>query len=197
VTTGIGAALNTAQVTPGSSCAIFGCGPIGLNAVQGCRLAAAEKIIAVDLNPARLEKARQMGATHTIIPENGNGVNQVKEFTGGGADFVFEATGNVKVMEQALEATIYGGGKCCFIGVAKTGETVAVTPRLLIAGRTLLGTAFGGCRGRSQLPGLIDRYMNGDILVDELITEKIKLEQINEAFEKMHKDAGYRYVVEY
>jgi len=197
VTTGIGAALYTAQVTPGSSCAVFGCGPIGLNAIQGCRLAAAEKIIAVDLNPARLEKARQMGATHTIIPENGNGVNAVKELAGGGADFVFEATGNVKVMEQALEATIYGGGKCCFIGVAKTGETVAVTPRLLIAGRTLLGTAFGGCRGRSQLPGLIDRYMNGDILVDELITEKISLEQINEGFEKMHKDAGYRYVVEY
>lgn len=197
VTTGIGAALFNAKVRPGSSCAVFGCGPIGLNAVQGCRLAGAEKIIAVDLNPERLEKAKQFGATHTVQPQDGNGVAQVKELTGGGADYCFEATGNTKVMQQALEATIYGGGKCCLIGVAKTGETMQVTPRLLIAGRQLIGTAFGGCRGRSQLPGLIDRYMAGDIKVDELVTDTIALEEINDAFEKMKQDSGYRYVVKY
>jgi S-(hydroxymethyl)glutathione dehydrogenase/alcohol dehydrogenase len=197
VSTGIGAALNNAQVRPGSSCAVFGVGPIGLNAIQGCKLAGAEKIIAVDLNDARLEKARQFGATHTIKPEDGNGVDAVKELTGGGADYCFEATGNTGVMRQALEATIYGGGKCCLIGVARTGETMEVTPRLLIAGRTLLGTAFGGVKGRSQVPGLIDRYMNGDILVDELLTGTIQLEEINDAFEKMKTDSGYRYVVKY
>jgi S-(hydroxymethyl)glutathione dehydrogenase/alcohol dehydrogenase len=132
-----------------------------------------------------------------LVPEGGNGTAQVKEMTGGGADFVFEATGNVKVMRQALEATRYGGGKCVLIGVAKTGEVVEVTPRLLIAGRHLLGTAFGGCRGRTQLPGLIDRYMDGEILVDELVTGIIPLEKINDAFEEMKRDSGYRYVVQY
>ena len=198
VTTGIGAALYNAKVRPGSSCAVFGVGPIGLNAIQGCKLAGADKIIAVDLNDARLEKARQFGATHLINPSlDGDSVAAVKDLTGGGADYCFEATGNTKVMQQALEAAIYGGGICCLIGVAKTGETMEVTPRLLIAGRRLIGTAFGGCRGRSQLPGLIDRYMNGDFLVDELVTEVIPLEKINDAFEQMHKDSGYRYVVKY
>jgi S-(hydroxymethyl)glutathione dehydrogenase/alcohol dehydrogenase len=177
--------------------AVFGVGPIGLNVIQGCKLAGAEKIIAVDLNKERLEKAKQFGATHLVQPEGGNGVQAVKELTGGGADYVFEATGNTKVMQQALDATIYGGGVCTLIGVARTGETVEVTPRLLIAGRTLKGTAFGGCRGRSQLPGLIDRYMDGDIKVDELLTGTIALEQINESFEKMKADSGYRYVVTY
>ncbi|HEX8234734.1 MAG TPA: zinc-binding dehydrogenase [Abditibacteriaceae bacterium] len=197
VTTGIGAALYNSKVRPGSTCAVFGCGPIGLNVVQGCKLSGARMIIAVDLNEARLEKAREMGATHTVKPEGGSGVAAVKELTSGGADYCFEATGNPKVMEQALDATIYGGGKCCLIGVAKTGETMQVTPRQLIAGRQLIGTAFGGCRGRSQLPGLIDRYMDGEILVDELITQSIPLEGINDAFEQMHKDSGYRFVVKY
>ena len=197
VTTGIGAALWTAKVTPGSKCAVFGAGPIGLNAIQGCKLAGAEMIIAVDLNAERLEKAKQFGATHLVRPDDGNGTLAVKNLTGGGGDFVFEATGNVQVMRQALEATIYGGGVCCLIGVARTGEVVEVTPRLLIAGRRLIGTAFGGCRGKTQLPGLIDRYMDGDILVDELVTGLIPLEQINEAFERMKQDSGYRYVVQY
>ncbi|MBV9865124.1 MAG: alcohol dehydrogenase catalytic domain-containing protein [Abitibacteriaceae bacterium] len=197
VTTGIGAALWAAKVKPGSTCAIFGCGPIGLNAVQGCKLAGASKIIAVDLNDERLKKAVQFGATDTINPPDGNGTGPVKEMTDGGADFVFEATGNTKVMRQAFEATRYGGGKCVVIGVARTGETVEVTPRMLIAGRTLMGTAFGGCRGRTQLPGLIDRYMEGDIFVDELVTDTIDLKDINEAFEKMKQDSGYRYVVKY
>jgi S-(hydroxymethyl)glutathione dehydrogenase/alcohol dehydrogenase len=197
VTTGIGAALWTSKVTPGSTCAVFGCGPIGLNAVQGCKLAGAGKIIAVDLNPERLQKAQQFGATDLLNPPGGSGTDAVKQMTDGGADFVFEATGNVKVMRQAIEATRYGGGKCCLIGVAKTGEVVEVTPRLLIAGRQLLGTAFGGCRGRTQLPGLIDRYMDGEIFVDELVTGTISLEGINEAFEHMKQDSGYRYVVRY
>lgn len=197
VTTGIGAALWSAKVKPGSSCAVFGAGPIGLNALQGCKLAGAEKIIAVDPNAARLQRAGEFGATHFVNPSDGDSVTQVKELTGGGADFVFEATGNTQVMRQALEATIYGGGVCCLIGVAKTGEVVEVTPRLLIAGRRLIGTAFGGCRGKTQLPGLIDRYMEGQIKVDELLTGVIALEDINEAFERMKSDSGYRYVVRY
>jgi len=197
VTTGIGAALYTAKVKPGSTCVVFGVGPVGLNAIQGCRLAGAGRIIAVDMNQARLEKARLFGATDLLIPEGGNGTAQVKEMTNGGADYVFEATGNVKVMRQALEATRYGGGKCVLIGVAKTGEVVEVTPRLLIAGRQLLGTAFGGCRGRTQLPGLIDKYMDGEILVDELVTGLIPLEKINDAFAEMRHDSGYRYVVQF
>ena len=197
VTTGIGAALYSAQVKPGSKCAVFGVGPIGLNVLQGCKLAGAAMIIAVDLNDERLERAREFGATHTLNPSGKDGVQLVKELTGGGADYCFEATGNTRVMTQALEATIYGGGVCCLIGVAKTGETMEVTPRLLIAGRKLIGTAFGGCRGKTQLPELIDLYMEGKVKVDELITEVIPLEKINEAFEDMKRDSGYRYVVDY
>jgi S-(hydroxymethyl)glutathione dehydrogenase/alcohol dehydrogenase len=197
ITTGIGAALYTAQVKPGSACAVFGCGPIGLNAVQGCRLAGAEKIIAVDLKDSRLEMAKSMGATHTVKPTDGRGVQEVKDLTGGGADYSFEATGITAVMRNAFEAVRYGGGKCVLIGVARTGEDVSVTPRMLIAGRVLTGTAFGGCRGRTQIPGLIDRYMQGDIKVDEFVTSTIKLEQINDAFERMKRDEGYRYIVDY
>src|SRR5436309_3292657 len=197
ITTGIGAALYTAQVTKGSSCAIFGCGPIGLNVVQGCRLAGAEKIIAVDLKESRLQMAKTMGATHLVNASDGNGVQAVKELTGGGADYAFEATGITAVMRQAFEAVRYGGGKCTLIGVARTGEDVCVTPRMLIAGRILTGTAFGGCRGRTQLPQLVDWYMEGKVKVDELVTEFIPLERINEAFERMKQDQGYRYIVRY
>lgn len=197
VTTGIGAALWTAKVKPGSNCVVFGVGPIGLNAIQGCKLAGASMIIAVDINEERLKKAMEFGATHVIKPEGGNGTTAVKELTGGGADYAFEATGNTKVMRQALESVIWGTGVCCLIGVAKTGEVVEVTPRLLIAGRRLIGTAFGGCRGKTQLPGLIDLYMDGKVKVDELVTGIIPLSQINEAFEDMRKDSGYRYVVDY
>jgi len=197
ITTGIGAALWTAKVKPGSTCAVFGCGPIGLNAVQGCRLAGAERILALDLHDERLEMARRMGATHLINASDGQGVAKVKEMTGGGADYSFEATGNTAVMRQAFESVRYGGGQCTLIGVARTGEDLSVTPRMLIAGRILTGTAFGGCRGRTQLPGLIDWYMEGKVKVDELITEFIPLERINDAFERMKKDSGYRYIVRY
>jgi S-(hydroxymethyl)glutathione dehydrogenase / alcohol dehydrogenase len=197
ITTGIGAALYTAKVTPGSTCAIFGCGPIGLSVVQGCRLAGAGKIIAVDLKDPRLQMAKTMGATHLVNASDGRGVEAVKELTEGGADFAFEATGIPSVMRQAFESVHYGGGKCTLIGVARTGEDLTVTPRMLIAGRILTGTAFGGCRGRTQLPGLIDRYMQGEIKVDEFVTQVIPLDQINEAFERMKRDEGYRYIVDY
>jgi S-(hydroxymethyl)glutathione dehydrogenase/alcohol dehydrogenase len=197
ITTGVGAALYTAKVTPGSTCAIFGCGPIGLNAVQGCRLAGAAKIIAVDLKESRLQMAKTMGATHLVNASDGRGVEAVKDLTGGGADFAFEATGIPAVMRQAFESVHYGGGKCTIIGVARTGDDLSVTPRMLIAGRILTGTAFGGVRGRTQVPHLIDRYMQGDIKVDEFVTETIKLEQINDAFERMKRDEGYRYIVDY
>jgi S-(hydroxymethyl)glutathione dehydrogenase/alcohol dehydrogenase len=184
-------------VKPGSACAIFGCGPIGLNAVQGCRLAGAEKIIAVDLKDSRLEMAKTMGATHLVNNSDGKGVQAVKDLTGGGADYSFEATGITAVMRLAFEAVRYGGGKCTLIGVARTGEDVCVTPRMLIAGRILTGTAFGGCRGRTQIPGLIDRYMAGDVKVDEFVTRTIKLDEINDAFDRMKRDEGYRYIVDY
>ncbi len=199
ITTGVGAVLWTARTHAGASVAVFGCGPIGLNVVQGARLALAEKIIAVDLKPERLEKAKSLGATHLINAgdHGGNATAAVKELTGGGADYAFEATGNTTVMRQAFEAVRYGGGTCCLIGVAKTGEVLSVVPRMLIAGRRLTGTAFGNCKGRTQLPWLVDWYMDGRLKIDELVTKEIRLDQINDAFEWMKQDQGYRYVVKY
>jgi S-(hydroxymethyl)glutathione dehydrogenase / alcohol dehydrogenase len=199
ITTGVGAVLMTAKVQPGSSVAVFGCGPIGLNVVQGAKLALAEKIIAVDLKPERLEMARSLGATHLInaAEHGGSGTAPVKELTGGGADYSFEATGNTRVMRQAFEAVRYGGGKCVLIGVAKTGEELSLVPRTLIAGRELTGTAFGGVSGRTQLPWLVDWYMDGRLKIDELVTKEISLDQINDAFAWMRQDQGYRYVVKY
>ncbi len=197
VTTGIGAALYTAQVKPSSTTAVFGCGPIGLNAIQGCRLAGAETIIALDFHDYRLEKAREFGATHTINARDGGGVKAVKAMTNGGADYTFEATGNVNAMREALEACHYGGGTCCLIGVAPAGQELCFVPRLLIAGRRLIGTAFGGVKGRTQLPELTDWYMDGKIKIDELVTKEIPLDQINWAFEEMAKDAAYRFVIRY
>ena len=197
ITTGVGAARWTAKVTPGSTTAVFGCGPIGLNAVRGCYLQGASKVIALDLHDDRLAMASVFGATHTVNASDGKGVEAVKDLTGGGADFTFEATGNVRVMRQALEACRYGGGKCTLIGVAGKGEELSITPRLLISGRVLTGTAFGGCKGRTQLPGLVDEYMEGKVLIDELVTDEIPLEKINDALELMKQDKGYRYVVKY
>jgi S-(hydroxymethyl)glutathione dehydrogenase/alcohol dehydrogenase len=199
ITTGVGAVLWTAKAQPGSSVAVFGCGPIGLNVVQGARIAGAEKIIAVDFKPERLQKAKELGATHLINAgdHGGSGTAAVKELTGGGADYSFEATGATKVMRQAFESVRYGGGKCVLIGVAKTGEEVCLVPRMLIAGRVLTGTAFGGCKGRTQLPQLVDYYMEGTLKIDELVTKEIPLEEINNAFELMKQDQGYRYIVKY
>src|SRR5262249_42019957 len=199
ITTAVGAVLWTAKVPAGASVAVFGCGPIGLNVVQGARIAGAGKVIAVDLKPERLAKAKELGATHLINAgeHGGSGTAPVKELTGGGADFAFEATGNTRVMRQAFESVRYGGGKCVLIGVAKTGEEVCLTPRMLIAGRVLTGTAFGSCKGRTQLPELVDLYMNGTLKIDELVTKEIPLEQINDAFQWMHADQGYRYIIKY
>jgi S-(hydroxymethyl)glutathione dehydrogenase/alcohol dehydrogenase len=199
ITTGVGAVLWTAKVPAGASVAVFGCGPIGLNVVQGARIAGAGKVIAVDLKPERLAKAKELGATHLINAgeQGGSGTAAVKELTGGGADFAFEATGNTRVMRQAFESVRYGGGKCVLIGVARTGEEVSLTPRMLIAGRVLTGTAFGGCKGRTQIPELVDLYMNGTLKIDELVTKEIPLQQINEAFQWMQADQGYRYIVKY
>ncbi len=199
VTTGVGAVIYTAKVQPGATVAVFGCGPIGLNVVQGARIAGAGKIIAVDLKPERLEFAKQLGATHLINAgeHGGSGTAAVKELTGGGADFSFEATGNTRVMRQAFESVRYGGGKCVLIGVAKTGEEVSLVPRMLIAGRILTGTAFGGCKGRSQMGQLVDYYMDGQLKIDEMVTREIPLEQINDAFALMRQDQGYRYIVKY
>jgi S-(hydroxymethyl)glutathione dehydrogenase / alcohol dehydrogenase len=199
IATGVGAALYTAEVEPGASVAVFGCGPIGLNVVQGARLALAGKIIAVDLKPERLEMAQRLGATHLIDAREygGNATGAVKELTGGGADYAFEATGNTAVMRQAFESVRYGWGKCVLIGVARTGEELSVVPRALIAGRQLTGTAFGGVKGRTQLPHMVDWYMDGRLKIDELVTKEIPLTQINEAFDWMKQDQGYRYVVKY
>lgn len=199
ITTGVGAVLWTAKAPVGSTIAVFGCGPIGLNVVQGARLALASKIIAVDLKPERLEMAKKLGATHLInaADHGGSAVAAVKELTGGGADFTFEATGNTTVMRQAFEAVRYGGGKCVLIGVAKTGEVMSLTPRMAIAGRILTGTAFGGCKGRTQLPWLVDWYMDGRLKIDEMVTKEIPLEKINDAFDWMRQDKGYRYIVKY
>ena len=165
ITTGVGAVLYTAQVEAGASVAVFGCGPIGLNVVQGARIAGAGKIIAVDLKPERLEKAKELGATHLIDAREhgGTGTGAVKELTGGGCDYSFEATGNTTVMRQAFESVRYGGGKCVLIGVAKTGDEVCLVPRTLIAGRVLTGTAFGGAKGRVDLPKLVDLYMDSQL----------------------------------
>lgn len=199
ITTGVGAVLWQARVPVGATVAVFGCGPIGLNCIQGARLALASKVIAVDLKPERLQTAKELGATHLINAgdHGGSGVAAVKELTGGGADFTFEATGRTDVMRQAFEAVRYGGGKCCLIGVAKTGEVLSVIPRMLIAGRMLTGTAFGNCKGRTQLPWMVDWYMDGRLKIDELVTRDIRLEEINDAFALMRQDRGYRYVVNY
>lgn len=202
IPTGIGAALWTAQVRSGSTCVVFGCGPIGLNIVQGCRLAGAGTIIAVDLRQERLETARAFGATHTVDASeyDGNAVAAVKELcdpSWGGADFSFEATGRTGVMRQALEATRLGGGQCVVAGVAGKGETLNIVPRLLIGGRRLTGTAFGGCRGRTQVPELLERYRDGDVLVDELVTAEVPLDEINGCFERMKAGDGLRFVIRY
>ena len=199
IPTGVGAVLNTAKVQPGETVAIFGVGPIGLNVVQGARLAKAGMVIAVDLQDDRLAVAREFGATHTLNAGEfgGNATNAVKELTGGGVDYAFEATGIPAVMRQAFESTRYGWGKCVLIGVAKTGQELSLTPRTLIAGRQLTGTAFGGTKGRTQVPQMVDWYMEGQLKVDELVTRFIKLEDVNDAFGEMHENRAYRFVVRY
>jgi S-(hydroxymethyl)glutathione dehydrogenase/alcohol dehydrogenase len=194
-TTGIGAALYIAKVEPGSTCAVFGAGLVGLGAVAGCRLAGAERIIAVDLSEDRLEHARAQGATDTLVA-GPNTVEAIVEMTGGfGADYTFEATGNVAVMRQAVEAARMGWGQCTIAGVAGKGELLEVIPRFLITGRRVAGASFGGAKGRDRVPELVDLYMKGDLDLESLVTRRVALDEVNDAFEAMERQEGIRTVI--
>jgi S-(hydroxymethyl)glutathione dehydrogenase/alcohol dehydrogenase len=196
VTTGIGAVLNTAKVTPGSSVAVFGLGGIGLSVIQGAVMAGAERIIGVDTNPRKFALARQLGATDTLDPLTVSDVVQaIVELTDGGADYAFECIGNVEVMGQALACTARGWGTSVIIGVAGAGQEIHARPFLLVTGRTWKGTAFGGVRGRTELPRYVDRYLAGRIKLDELVTAELPLDQINRAFELMHAGESIRSVI--
>jgi S-(hydroxymethyl)glutathione dehydrogenase / alcohol dehydrogenase len=196
LSTGLGAAIKTAAVRAGSTCVVFGAGMVGLGAVAGARLQGAERIICVDLSPERLELARGQGATELI--EGGEGtVERLIEMTDGfGADYTFEATGNVAVMRQAVEASRMGWGLCTVCGVAGRGETLDVIPRLLITGRRVCGSSFGGLKGRQDVPALIERYMAGEIDVDPFISHRLSLDDVNRGFELMEAQDGIRSVIE-
>jgi S-(hydroxymethyl)glutathione dehydrogenase/alcohol dehydrogenase len=196
-TTGIGAALYIAKVEAGSTCVVFGAGLVGLGAVAGCRLAGAERIVAVDLSEDRLEHARGQGATDTLVggPDT---VERILEMTGGfGADYTFEATGLVAVMRQAVESARMGWGMCTIAGVAGKGEVLEVVPRFLITGRRIAGASFGGAKGRDRVPELVESYMSGDLDLESLVTRRIALDEVNEAFEAMERQEGIRTVITY
>ncbi len=198
VTTGIGAAIWTAKVWPGANVAVFGLGGIGLNVLQGARMAGADKIIGVDLNPERQEIARRFGMTHFINPDDvgrDKVVQAVVDLTGGGADFSFECIGNVHTMRQALECCHRGWGESIIIGVAGAGQEIATRPFQLVTGRVWKGTAFGGARGRTDVPKIVDWYMEGRIDIDSLITHTLPLEDINKGFDLMHAGESIRSVV--
>ena len=187
--------MNTAKVEAGSFCVVFGAGMVGLGAVAGARLMGAERIVCVDLSNDRLELARGQGATD-VLKGGPDVVEAVLEITGGmGADYTFEATGNVKVMQQAVEAARMGWGLATMAGVAGKGETLKVVPRLLITGRRVAGSSFGGVKGRDQVPQLVDRYLQGDIDVDPLISHHLSLDEVNRGFDLMHAQDGIRSVI--
>ena len=197
VTTGIGAVINTAKVEPGANVVVFGLGGIGLNVVQGARIAGANMIIGVDLNPARQTLAKKFGMTHFVNPTDVGGdlVAHLVELTGGGADYSFECIGNVEVMRQALECCHRGWGVSVIIGVAGSGKEIKTRPFQLVTGRTWKGTAFGGARGRTDVPKIVDWYMDGKINIDDLITHTMPLEKINHGFELTHTGESIRSVV--
>ena len=198
ITTGIGAVLNTAKVHPGATVAVFGLGGIGVSVVQGAAMAGAARIIGVDLNPKKYELARQFGATDFLNPgEVPNVAEALVEMTDGGVDFAFECIGNVEVMNQALMSCHKGWGQCVIIGVAGAGEEIHVRPFLLVTGRTWRGTAFGGTRGRTQLPTYVDWAMSGRLRIDEYVTHTMPLERINDAFDIMHRGESIRSVVRF
>jgi S-(hydroxymethyl)glutathione dehydrogenase / alcohol dehydrogenase len=197
LTTGIGAAMNTARVHPGSTCVVFGAGMVGLGAVIGCRLQGAERIVCVDLSEARLALATQHGATETMVGGR-DAVERIVESTGGfGADYTFEATGNVGVMRQAVESARMGWGLCTVAGVAGKGETLDVVPRFLITGRRIAGSSFGGIKGRDGVPKLVDRWLAGDIDAESFISHRITLDEVNMGFELMEEQDGIRSVIEF
>ena len=199
VTTGLGAVMNTAKVEPGTNCVVFGLGGIGLNVIQGLRIAGADMIVGVDLNPARKEMAERFGMTHFVNPSEveGDMVPYLVDLTGGGADYSFECIGNVEVMRTALECAHKGWGESIIIGVAPAGAEIATRPFQLVTGRTWKGTAFGGARGRTDVPKIVDWYMDGKINVDDLITHTMPLDDINNGFDLMRAGESIRSVVTY
>jgi S-(hydroxymethyl)glutathione dehydrogenase/alcohol dehydrogenase len=199
ITTGIGAVLNTAKVRHGSTVAVFGLGGIGLSCIQGAVMAGAERIIGVDTNPDKYPMAVALGATDTVNPTDHSASIQevIVELTDGGVDYSFECIGNVEVMRAALECCHKGWGESTIIGVAGAGQEISTRPFQLVTGRVWRGTAFGGVKGRSQLPGMVDQYLAGEIKVDEMITHRFGLEGINEAFDVMHEGKSIRSVIDF
>jgi S-(hydroxymethyl)glutathione dehydrogenase/alcohol dehydrogenase len=198
VTTGLGAVINTAKVEPGATVAVFGLGGIGLNVIQGARLVGADRIIGVDVNPDKAPLARRFGMTDFVNPKDvDNVVAAIVEMTGGGVDYSFECIGNVDVMRQALECCHKGWGESIIIGVAPSGKEIGTRPFQLVTGRVWRGTAFGGAKGRTDVPKIVDWYMNGKINIDDLITHTLPLERINEGFDLMHAGKSIRSVVVY
>ena len=199
VTTGIGAVINTAKVEIGSTAIVFGLGGIGLNVIQGLRLAGADQIVGVDLNPGKVEMATRFGMTNFVNPKDVKGdlVGHLVELTGGGADYTFDATGNVQVMRAALESAHKGWGESVIIGVAPAGAEISTRPFQLVTGRVWRGTAFGGARGRTDVPKIVDWYMDGKIEIDPMITHTLSLDDINKGFDLMHEGKSIRAVVEF
>jgi len=199
VTTGIGAVINTAKVKPGENVVVFGLGGIGLNVIQGARLVGADMIVGVDVNPKKEALAHKFGMTHFVNPKDVKGdlVGHIVELTKGGADHSFECIGNVRVMRQALECCHKGWGESTIIGVAGAGQEIATRPFQLVTGRVWRGTAFGGAKGRTDVPKIVDWYMAGKINIDDLITHTLPLDRINDAFDLMHRGESIRSVVVY
>ena len=200
VTTGIGAVIYTAKVWPGANVVVFGLGGIGLNVIQGARMVGADKIIGVDLNPSKVPMAKKFGMTHFVNPDEvgrDKVVQAIVDLTGGGADFSFECIGNVHTMRQALECCHRGWGESVIIGVAASGQEISTRPFQLVTGRVWKGSAFGGARGRTDVPKIVDWYMEKKINIDDLITHTMPLEKINEAFDLMHEGKSIRSVVIY
>jgi S-(hydroxymethyl)glutathione dehydrogenase/alcohol dehydrogenase len=199
VTTGIGAVMNTAKVEPGARAVVFGLGGIGLNVIQGLRMVGADQIVGVDLNPGRKPMAEKFGMTDFVNPADVEGdlVPYLVDLTKGGADYTFECIGNTKVMRQALECAHRGWGKSIIVGVAGAGQEIATRPFQLVTGRTWMGTAFGGARGRTDVPRIVDWYMDGKINIDDLITHVLPFDQINDGFDLMRRGESIRSVVVY
>ena len=198
VTTGLGAVMNTAKVEPGSTVAVFGLGGIGLNVIQGARIVGADRIIGVDMNPRKEELARKFGMTDFLNPKTIEDVTaEIVDLTDGGVDYSFECIGSPEVMRQALESCHKGWGQSVIIGVAAAGEEISTRPFQLVTGRTWKGTAFGGAKGRTDVPQIVDWYMDGKINIDDLITHQFDLENINDAFDVMHRGDGIRSIVVY
>ncbi len=199
ITTGIGAVLNTAKVEPGSTVAVFGLGGIGLSVIQGAVMAGAERILAVDINPDKFAMAEMLGATDFVNPKDYDVPIQeaIVDLTNGGVDYSFECVGNTELMRAALECCHKGWGESIIIGVAGAGQEITTRPFQLVTGRVWRGTAFGGVKGRSQLPGYVDQYMSGEIKVDEMVTHELPLEEINTAFDLMHEGKSIRSVIRF